>query len=115
MNEKIAELELKNSDKDSILIASNELLDIEAERTEIEKNRLKFADRFQLITSGQFGVGMTYSNVPNGIYGGVDVGLKFKGGTFFSLGYMAGTSHFVTVRVGQVVKFRKPSIKDLIK
>jgi hypothetical protein len=115
LNEKIAELELKNSDKDSILIASNELLDIEAERTEIEKNRLKFADRFQLITSGQFGVGMTYSNVPNGIYGGVDVGLKFKGGTFFSLGYMAGTSHFVTVRVGQVVKFRKPSIKDLIK
>lgn len=64
-------------------------------------------DKFQLIASAQFGIGATYTNNLNGVYGGVDVGLKFKSGTYFSLGYMAGTSHFGTVRVGQVIRLRK--------
>jgi len=48
LNEKIAELELKNSDKDSILTASNELLDIEAERLSITKKELRRAKRKEI-------------------------------------------------------------------
>lgn len=64
-------------------------------------------DRFQLIASLQFGMGATYTNDINGIYGGADLGLKFKSGTYFSLGYMAGTSHFGTIRVGQVIRLKR--------
>lgn len=64
-------------------------------------------DRFQLILSAQMGTGITYTNQFNSIFGGVDVGLKFKSGTYFSVGYMAGQSHFATLRVGQVIRLRK--------
>ncbi len=64
-------------------------------------------DRFQLIASFQSGVGINYTNHFNGVYVGVDVGLKFKSGTFFGVGYMAGSSHFLTLRAGQVIRLRK--------
>ena len=64
-------------------------------------------DKFQLIASLQFGAGTTYTNQLNGIYGGADIGLKFRSGTYFSLGYMAGTSHFATIRVGQVIRLKR--------
>ena len=64
-------------------------------------------DRFQLIASFQSGVGVSYANVPNGFFVGADLGLKFKSGTYFSIGYMAGSSHFVTLRAGQVIRLRK--------
>ena len=67
----------------------------------------KHYDRFQLIASFQAGAGMSYTNKLNGLYGGVDLGLKFKRGTYFSVGYMAGSSHFVTLRAGQVIRFKK--------
>jgi len=41
--------------------------------------------------------------------------LKFKSGTYFSVGYMAGSSHFVTLRAGQVIRFKKPSKRKLLK
>ena len=72
-------------------------------------------DRFQLIASFQAGTGITYSNQLNGIFAGVDVGLKFKSGTYFSVGYMAGSSHFVTLRAGQVIRLKKPSKRKLLK
>ena len=64
-------------------------------------------DRFQLILSAQTGVGVSYTNEFNSIFGGVDVGLKFKSGTYFSVGYMAGQSHFATLRVGQVIRLKR--------
>ena len=64
-------------------------------------------DRFQLIASLQFGAGANYSNQLNGVYGGADIGLKFKSGAFFSIGYMAGSGHFATVRAGKVIRLRK--------
>lgn len=64
-------------------------------------------DRFQLIASVQFGAGATYTNLFNGFYAGGDIGLKFRSGTYFSLGYMAGSSHFATIRAGQVIRLRK--------
>ena len=64
-------------------------------------------DRFQLIASFQAGAGMSYTNQLNGLYAGVDLGLKFKSGTYFSVGYMAGTSHFGTIRVGQVIRLKR--------
>ena len=64
-------------------------------------------DKFQLIASFQSGVGVSYANVPNGFFVGADLGLKFKSGTYFSIGYMAGSSHFVTLRAGQVIRLRK--------
>ena len=63
--------------------------------------------RFQLILSAQMGAGITYTNQFSSIFGGVDVGLKFKSGTYFSVGYMAGKEHFATLRVGQVVRIKK--------
>ena len=65
------------------------------------------SDRFQLIASLQAGTGIGYDNQLKSIYGGVDLGLKFKSGTYFSIGYMAGSSHFATVRVGQVIRLKK--------
>ena len=64
-------------------------------------------DKFQLIASFQAGAGMTYTNQLNGMYGGIDVGLKFKTGEYFSLGYMIGTGHFFTLRAGRVISFKK--------
>lgn len=64
-------------------------------------------DKFQLIASFQAGGGMTYANVPSSIYAGVDLGFKFKSGTYFSFGYMAGSGHFMTIRAGQVIRFKK--------
>jgi hypothetical protein len=64
-------------------------------------------DKFQLIASFQGGGGMTYANVPNALAAGVDLGLKFKNGTYFSVGYMAGSGHFATIRAGQVIRLRK--------
>ena len=64
-------------------------------------------DRFQLIASFQAGGGLGYDNTPKSIYAGVDVGLKFKTGTYFSVGYMVGSSHFLTLRAGQVIRLKK--------
>lgn len=73
----------------------------------IEIRTIDNRDRFQLIASAQFGGGMSYSNLPQSIYGGIDIGLKFKSGTYFSIGYMAGSGHFATIRAGQVIRLRK--------
>jgi hypothetical protein len=73
----------------------------------IETKYIDKRDRFQLIASFQAGGGITYANTPQSIYCGVDLGLKFKSGTYFSLGYMAGTGHFATIRAGQVIRLRK--------
>lgn len=73
----------------------------------IEVQKIDNRDRFQLIASFQAGGGMTYGNTPNAIHAGLDVGLKFKNGTYFSVGYMAGTSHYATIRAGQVIRLRK--------
>ncbi len=70
-------------------------------------------DRFQMIVSFQAGGGMSYQNKPTSIYAGVDVGLKFKTGTYFSIGYMAGSGHFGTIRAGQVIRFKKPKLSIL--
>ena len=64
-------------------------------------------DKFQLIASFQGGGGMSYANVPNALFAGADLGLKFKSGTYFSVGYMAGSSHFVTIRAGQVIRLNR--------
>ena len=64
-------------------------------------------DKFQLIASFQAGGGVSYANTPQSIYCGVDLGLKFKSGTYFSVGYMAGTGHFATIRAGQVIRLRR--------
>lgn len=73
----------------------------------IETRYIDNRDRFQLIASFQAGGGISYVNTPLSIYAGVDLGLKFKNGTYFSLGYMAGTSHFATIRAGQVIRLRR--------
>lgn len=73
----------------------------------IEVQKIDNRDRFQLIASFQAGAGMTYGNTPNAIHAGLDLGLKFKNGTYFSVGYMAGSSHYATIRAGQVIRFRK--------
>lgn len=73
----------------------------------IEIRYIDNRDKFQLIASLQAGAGATYANQLNGVYCGVDLGLKFKSGTYFSVGYMAGSSHFATIRVGQVIRLRK--------
>jgi len=73
----------------------------------IEIQEIDNRDKFQLIASLQFGAGATYANQLNGVFGGIDLGLKFKSGTYFSMGYMAGSSHFATVRVGQVIRLKK--------
>ena len=73
----------------------------------IEIQYIDNRDKFQLIASLQGGGGMSYANVPNALFAGVDLGLKFKSGTYFSVGYMAGSGHFLTIRVGQVIRFRK--------
>jgi len=64
-------------------------------------------DKFQLIASFQIGVGMSYTNQLDGLYAGLDVGLKFKSGTYFSVGAMGGTGYFFTLRAGQVIRFKK--------
>lgn len=63
-------------------------------------------DRFQLILSAQGGAGFGYNNEFSSIFGGIDVGLKFKSGTYFSVGYMAGREQMATLRVGQVIKLK---------
>ena len=73
----------------------------------IEIQKIDNRDKFQMIASFQAGGGMTYGNTPNALHVGADLGLKFNGGTYFSVGYMAGTSHYVTIRAGQVIRFRK--------
>ena len=73
----------------------------------IETKFIDNRDRFQLIASFQAGGGISYANTPQSIYAGADLGLKFKSGTYVSVGYMAGTSHFVTIRAGQVIRLRK--------
>lgn len=74
-----------------------------------------YSDKFQLIASFQAGGGLTYANTPQSIYAGVDLGLKFKSGTYFSVGYMAGSGHFMTIRAGQVIRFKKPKLSSLVK
>lgn len=64
-------------------------------------------DKFQLIVSAQFGAGATYTNQFNGVYGGLDIGLKFKSGTYFSVGGMAGSGYFATIRAGQVIRLKR--------
>ena len=110
----ISAMKEKSAASSAISKVDEGLIDIERDRLELEKNTPKL-DRFQLIVSAQFGAVATYQNTLNGLYGGCDIGLKFKSGTYFSLGYMAGTSHLATVRIGQVIKLRKPKLKDLIK
>lgn len=73
----------------------------------IEIRKIDNRDRFQLIASFQAGVGMTYANTPNALHAGLDLGLKFKNGTYMSVGYMAGTSHYATLRVGQVIRLKR--------
>lgn len=73
----------------------------------IEVQKIDNRDRFQLIASFQAGAGMTYGNMPNAIHAGLDFGLKFKNGTYFSVGYMSGSSHYATIRTGQVIRLRK--------
>ena len=74
---------------------------------ETEIQNIDNRDKFQLIASFQAGGGISYNNTPQSIYAGADIGLKFKSGTYFSVGYMAGTSHFVTIRAGQVIRLKK--------
>jgi len=50
---------------------------------------------------------MSYTNQLDGLYAGLDVGLKFKSGTYFSVGAMGGTGYFFTLRAGQVIRFKK--------
>ena len=57
-------------------------------------------DRFQLITSIASGYRMTYANQFQSVYIGADVGLKFKSGTYGSIGYMGGKIIFM-VRVAK--------------
>lgn len=71
-------------------------------------------DKFQLIASFQAGGGMSYANTPQSIYSGADIGLKFKSGTYFSVGYMAGSGHFMTIRAGQVIRLKKPKPQKFI-
>jgi hypothetical protein len=73
----------------------------------IEIQNIDNRDKFQLIASFQSGGGIGYDNTPQSIYAGADLGLKFKNGTYFSVGYMAGTGHFATIRAGQVIRLRK--------
>lgn len=73
----------------------------------VEIRTIDNRDKFQLIASFQAGGGMSYVNTPQSIYAGVDLGLKFKSGTYFSVGYMAGSGHFITGRAGQVIRLRK--------
>lgn len=73
----------------------------------IENRYIDNTDRFQLIASFQAGGGLSYGNTPNYIGAGVDLGLKFKSGTYFSIGYMAGSGHFGTIRAGQVIRIRR--------
>ena len=74
----------------------------------VETRYIDNRDKFQMIASFQSGGGMSYANAPQSIYAGVDLGLKFKNGTYFSVGYMAGSGHFMTLRAGQVIRFKKP-------
>lgn len=69
-----------------------------------ERKFIDKRDRFQLIASFQAGGGLSYANVPTSIHAGIDLGLKFNNGTYFSLGYMAGSGHFMTIRAGQVIR-----------
>ena len=80
----------------------------------IEIQNIDNRDKFQLIASFQAGGGISYANTPQSIYAGIDLGLKFKNGTYFSVGYMAGTSHFVTLRAGQVIRLKKPKLRRLL-
>ena len=64
-------------------------------------------DRFQLITSIAGGYRMNYENQFQSVYIGADVGLKFKSGTYTSVGYMGGKDHIFMVRVGQVFRLKK--------
>lgn len=73
----------------------------------IETKYIDNRDIFQLIASFQAGGGMSYDNTPQSIYAGIDLGLKFKNGTYFSVGYMAGTGHFATIRAGQVIRVKR--------
>jgi hypothetical protein len=73
----------------------------------VEIQKIDNRDKFQLIASFQAGGGMTYANTPNALHAGLDIGLKFKNGTYMSVGYMAGTSHYATLRVGQVIRLKK--------
>lgn len=73
----------------------------------VEAKYIDNRDKFQLIASFQAGGGMSYANTPQSIYAGVDIGLKFKNGTYFSLGYMAGSGHFATIRAGQVIRLKR--------
>lgn len=64
-------------------------------------------DRFQLITSIAGGYRMNYANQFQSVYIGADVGLKFKSGTYCSIGYMGGKDHIFMLRVGQVFRLKK--------
>jgi hypothetical protein len=72
----------------------------------VEIQKIDNRDKFQLIASFQAGGGMSYANAPNALHAGLDISLKFKNGTYMSVGYMAGTSHYATLRVGQVIRLR---------
>ena len=72
----------------------------------VEIHKIDNRDKFQLIASFQAGGGVSYANTPNALHAGLDLGLKFKNGTYMSVGYMAGTSHYATLRVGQVIRLR---------
>jgi hypothetical protein len=73
----------------------------------VEIQKIDNRDKFQLIASFQAGGGISYANTPNALHVGADLGLKFKNGTYMSVGYMAGTSHYATLRVGQVIRLKK--------
>lgn len=64
-------------------------------------------DRFQLITSIAGGYRMDYANQFQSVYIGGDIGLKFKNGTYTSVGYMGGKDHIFMLRVGQVFRLKK--------
>lgn len=94
----------------SDVIFRNQIKEREFTYKLLQPTKIKYIDnrdRFQLIASFQAGAGINYNNTFNGLYGGVDIGLKFKSGTYFSVGYMAGSSHFATIRAGQVIRLRK--------
>lgn len=91
-------------------IFRNRIVEREFRYKLLQPTKIKYIDnrdKFQLIASFQAGAGVSYVNTLSGLYGGVDIGLKFKSGTYFSLGYMAGSSHFATIRAGQVIRLKR--------
>ena len=64
-------------------------------------------DRFQMIVSAQSALQFGYDGGYRSIMGGVDIGLKFRSGTYLSVGYLAGRDQMGTLRIGQVIKLKK--------